>query len=338
MNEKLVSVIMSTCNTDEQYLLRAVESILMQTYKNIELILIIDGGDNVDCLSKYNDNRLHIIRHKNSLGLANRLNEGISLARGDYIARMDSDDYSLPDRLERQVCFMEENPEIDICSTFAKKFGDSDAIVINPYTKSSYICARLFVSNFIIHPTVMFRKESIKKYDIKYNQSYRYSQDYELWARLSNECTFAIIPRIELLYRVHSHQVSKAKKEIQENYFGETVSANLERLGLSRNDIKYIEVLGGRGKLTDAKKLRLFVDRCLLSNGNIHIYNQKVFKRVLYRCVFIVFLREHKLCLSFRYFRWHVFGYSFRKLFLRTKCWFQCKKINKKLLKRKICL
>ncbi len=320
IDEKKVSIIMSTCDAKEEHLVEAVNSILTQTYKNIELIVIIDGGKYNGCLSGYNDDRLHIIKHQKSLGLAARLNEGLSLAKGEYVARMDSDDYSLPERLSVQVRFMEEHPDVDICSTFARQFGGGNKVLVNPYTENDYICAQLFIGNAIIHPTVMFRMESIKKFDIKYDQKFRYSQDYDLWVTLSDKAVFAIIPKIELLYRIHGHQVSSKKKEIQEKYFRKTVSTNIVRLGLPNTDIQFIEFLHGRNKTIDYAEMSSFIEKCLLRNDDVCMYDRKAFKRVLFRRVFVALLKQRKFFLSVKYFRLHVFNYLFRKLLLQAKC------------------
>ena len=122
-NNSLVSVIMSTLNTKEEYLIPAIESILNQTYKNLELIIVIDGGNDDILIKKaFDDNRIKFIKHDTPMGLPYSLNEAIDMCKGDYIARMDSDDISLKNRISEQVNYMNKHREIDICSVFYIKF------------------------------------------------------------------------------------------------------------------------------------------------------------------------------------------------------------------------
>ena len=111
----------------EKYLAEAIKSILNQTYKNFEFIIVNDGSkdNSVEIIKNYmkKDNRIVLIDRENK-GLPYSLNEGISIAKGQYIARMDADDISLSNRFEKQIKYMEEN-KIDVCGSYIKLFGDN---------------------------------------------------------------------------------------------------------------------------------------------------------------------------------------------------------------------
>lgn len=311
----LVTVIMATCNTEKEYLGMSVESILAQTSQNIELIVIVDGGKYDGCLSKIKDNRLKVVVHKNTLGLAVRLNEAIKLAKGKYIVRMDSDDYALPDRLEKQYKFMEKHPEIDICGMFAKKFGNESGFLINANTTNKYIETELFINNILLHPTIMFRKSAISKYNIKYDEGFSCAQDYELWSRLCGTVKFAIMSEVGLMYRVHDGQISKSKRKKQIEFRNRIIKNNIKKMKLAESDLKYIGMLIDLESSLDTNKLADFIKRVLQKNKNVHVYDQKALKDVMYRHLFVVLLKNHKFGLAVRYLRSYTVYYVVKKKF-----------------------
>ena len=124
MNEVVVSVILPVFN-GEKFLTESINSILNQSFKKFELIVINDGStdNSYEYIKKFKDTRLSVINNDKNIGLSNSLNKGILVAKGKYIARMDQDDISLPDRLKKQVAFMDDNPGIGVCGTWLQTFG-----------------------------------------------------------------------------------------------------------------------------------------------------------------------------------------------------------------------
>ena len=335
MNEELVSIIMSTRDTEDEYLMASVHSILEQTHKNLELILIIDGGRYNECLLKIKDKRLRIIKHNKSLGLATRLNEGINLSKGKFVARMDSDDYALPDRIEKQYAFMRYHPEVDICSMFSKNFGDSKKVGMSVCITDDYIQSELFLNCILIHPTVMFRRLSIEKFSIKYNETFRCAQDYELWSRLAGKCFFATIPEIGIFYRKHNKQITADKKGEQEQYRDLTIKNNLKKLGFDEQYIQKINMLRGKISKNNINDAIQFIDECIYKNSVVQIYDKRVFKNVLYRHLFTVLLKNNHYLFCLRVLRLYDVFFVFRSVFLIGKCNFQIFKyrnIYKKLM------
>lgn len=210
----LVSVIMSVYNS-EQWLNLAIDSIIHQTYPNWELIIIDDASNESarQILQSYaSDKRITIHRRDSQHGLIKNLNLAIDLSKGDFIARMDADDISNPDRLTKQVAFLQQNPTVDAVASFITQINEKG----EPYRTwtddrkaSSYnsIKAIMPVTNCIAHPTVMIRASVLKKY--LYNESQMHLEDWDLWLRLLNDDR--IIEKINeplLLYRVHSGSVT----------------------------------------------------------------------------------------------------------------------------------
>ena len=185
--EPKISVIMPNYNTPVDMLTEAVNSILNQTYSNFEFIIVDDCSTNesYNYLKTISDSRIILIRNESNLGVTKSLNIALSHARGKYIARMDSDDISLSNRLEKQFLFMEEFPEIVVCGTYAREIGDGDN---NRYrkipTQKIYQCSVLFGNIYgLIHPSAFFRASILKKNNIWYDENIPAAQDYAICAQ-----------------------------------------------------------------------------------------------------------------------------------------------------------
>ncbi|WP_338487529.1 glycosyltransferase family 2 protein [Ruoffia tabacinasalis] len=216
MGKKLVSIIMSVYNTEPKILDQAIKSILNQTYKNFEFIIIDDNSDeNIKGqIESYQDARILFIQNKENLGLTKNLNKAIELSNGCYIARMDADDISHEKRIEKQVTFLNNNSKVGIVGTNAKSIGISQK-KIKMYSEHQDIKAQLLINSPMIHPSIMIRKSLLN--ENMYNESYRVAQDYELWSRLIWKTEFSNIQEELLFYRLHEKQVSN-KRTKDHNY------------------------------------------------------------------------------------------------------------------------
>jgi glycosyltransferase involved in cell wall biosynthesis len=185
----------------------AVRSILEQTYRDLELIVVDDGSadDTPRILSEWamQDDRIRFYRNERSMGLAHCLNRCTSEAKGEYLARMDADDVSLPSRLEKQVQYLDAHPEVDILGTAAFRVDNDGKIVgkMGIDTDHRQMASRIYLRNPFVHPTVMTRKSVFERLG-GYDESLLRGQDYDLWLRASSVCRFANLPEPLLLYRV----------------------------------------------------------------------------------------------------------------------------------------
>lgn len=198
-----VSVIM-TVYKRSIYLDEAIASILAQTFSELELIVVVEYSEAqasiVEQLQKINDPRLVVICNKKRLGFAASLNVGLDAARGEYIARMDDDDYSVLERLQVQVDFLDAHPDIDIIGSYMQCFGDCEDVWDSLATEDAEIRVRLLSETQIYHPSAMMRTASLRKYGLRYDPSF-FTEDYALWARAAEHCKFANIPRVLVRYR-----------------------------------------------------------------------------------------------------------------------------------------
>jgi glycosyltransferase involved in cell wall biosynthesis len=180
-----VSVVTSVYN-GEAYLKECIESILNQTYRDFEFIILNNGSTDQtpDILNQYRDPRLQII-HQDNLGLSRSLNKGVHLSNSDLIARLDADDYSSPQRLEKQIAFMEKNVNVVLCGSRRKELvGSKIFFSLVPFIeKDENIRKTVSCFNPLSHSTIMFRKKAFIEAG-GYRDQFKYAQDYNLWVRM----------------------------------------------------------------------------------------------------------------------------------------------------------
>jgi glycosyltransferase involved in cell wall biosynthesis len=252
------------------YISESIESILSQTFDNFELIIIDDGStDNSrDIVKSYHDSR--IILQENPHDFIRSLNTGIELSKGKYIARMDADDIMLPNRLEIQYRYMEDNPETDVCGSWMEAFGQGSYPMKLP-VKHEDIQAKMLFHNCLFHPTVMLRRESISglpSFPNIYRQEFIYAEDYKLWTDLAMAgLHFANIPEILVKYCISETQSTSRFASRMYNSSIRTQSEYLEYVSekLVENDERLFE----------------FIDQTIgFFNENILTFN--TIKRVIY--------------------------------------------------------
>ena len=187
-----VSVLMSVYN-GERYLREAVESILNQTFTDFEFIIIEDGSTDATprILRSYSDSRIVLVDNQENLGLTRSLNEGLVLAQGEYVARMDADDISLPHRLEKQVAFLERHPKVGIVGSACQVVdasGRRQGLNHAP-TRDLQIRWVSLLNNPFWHPTVIMRRDVLLRNGLSYDEAFQTAQDYDLWTRML-KCTY----------------------------------------------------------------------------------------------------------------------------------------------------
>lgn len=205
-----ISILMPVYKTS-QYLREAIDSILAQTFTDFELIILNDcSPDNAEeVLDGYDDPRIvRYLGEKNS-GLANVLNIGMQIAKGKYIARMDSDDISMPERLEIQVNYLESHPDIDLCSCGMKMFGARNDTWIRESDPEKVKVTALFFSP-ILHASSVWRRDSFDKAGLRFRQEMVPAEDYDLWCRaLASGMKMVNLPDCLYLYRIHPNQATE---------------------------------------------------------------------------------------------------------------------------------
>ncbi|MEO5377937.1 MAG: glycosyltransferase [Magnetococcus sp. DMHC-6] len=212
MNAFPVTVLTSVFN-GAVYLDAAIASILAQSFTNFEFILIDDASTDATphMLAKWarRDARIVLVRNDSNMGLTRSLNKGLLLARGEWIARQDADDISMPQRLEKQLAFLANHPEVGILGTgiivIDNQGNKEQKSYINP-TNHTAICWRLLSDNPFFHTSVIFRRELVL--ECPYDITWRFGQDFDLWRRLLQRTKGANLPKPLVYYRCHTDRVS----------------------------------------------------------------------------------------------------------------------------------
>lgn len=216
------------------YLREAVDSILRQSLGDFELILINDGStdESPQIIASYDDPRIVVLHHPKNVGLIVSLNEGLELARGQYIARMDADDISVSTRFAKQVEFLENYPEVGILGTRAIQFGAAHGPMRPPINHDDIRCQLLFQSGFV-HSSVMMRTAMMRAKNLLYGD-FRHAEDLELWQRCAEEFKLANLPDRLVQYRVHPQSITgnPANAEIVRQTIGRIDRKSLARVGV----------------------------------------------------------------------------------------------------------
>jgi glycosyltransferase involved in cell wall biosynthesis len=278
LNPPKVTVLMPVYDS-EKYLGEAIESILNQTFKDFELLIICDNpSDNIkSTLDHYLqlDGRI-VVHYQERMGLIASLNKGCRLARGLYIARMDADDISLPKRLETQVMFLDSHPEVGVLGSRAQMCVNGHLQPLYPLPipgENGLIKWQLIFSCPMVHPTVMMRRDLLDQVG-GYNSNMKHAEDYDLWRRLSFVTQFSNLQNVFLYLRKHELSVSHIHQLEQRD-----TSIKISQLMIS-------EVLGEDIPLDDVKRL--------WNNGQMSLSDVLNAANFIYR-VCHVFIRETRL-------------------------------------------
>lgn len=216
MNSAPLTVLLPVYN-GEKYVADAVESILNQSYSEFELLIIDDGStdDSYKIISAYSDPRIRILKNEENRGLIYSLNRGIKEAKGKFVARLDADDYALPVRLELQMSFMNENPEVALCSTgFIVDNGTSKREVTYK-SRHNEIKFDFLNQCHICHGSAVWNNDLLKKNNLFFNPEFSHAEDFDLFARIMEMFPVHNLPEKLSVIRKHSENVSRVFSETQ---------------------------------------------------------------------------------------------------------------------------
>ena len=231
-NQPLISVVMPVYNC-ERFVGEAIDSILNQTNKNFELIIVNDGSTDHSekVILSFNDERIKYIRNQVNAGPSFATNRGFSLAKGKYVAGADSDDIYKPERLQKQVDYMENNHNVDILSSGYEAFGSENYVFRRTYNNNqirSYFLWAMLIPN----PCFVIRRSLLLKHNLRFDESIMAGQDYEFWERVScfTKAHYYITNDILFKYRVHKNSISFKRNIIAQKTIGIVRERQLKRL------------------------------------------------------------------------------------------------------------
>lgn len=290
-----VSVLMPVYNA-EAYLAEAIDSIISQTFTEWELILVNDGSTDKseEIILSYSDTRIRYSKNVENKGIIYTRNLMIEMASAEYIAFLDSDDISMPDRLNQQVSFLENNPDYALCGTWSimtNKDGKQIRKINMPSCYEDIKCSLLFVNTFV-QSSMMIRKEILVKHP--YDKGYPVAEDYELWCRLSRLYKLKNLPVHLTKYRWHGDNISQSKKEQMDSLVKGIYKRELNVIGIKPTD----EELSLHAAIKDRtiikqptkaylKGLRVWLRKLANSETSKEIYNRDAFiSTIAFRWIF----------------------------------------------------
>src|SRR5262249_51344336 len=294
-----VSVVMSVFN-GEKYLRQAVDSILNQTFRDFEFIIIDDGSTDhsKEILEKYatKDSRVHLISRENR-GESKSRNEAVALAQGELIAMMDADDICQPERLETQITFLNAHPSCGcVGSSVIYINGRGQKLFVRhmPENHAEICQAHLMgYGGMIVHPSAILKRSALD-FAAGYDETFSAASDYDLWCRIAVKYELANLQIPLLLYRYHSAGITQAKAHIQRDLVNRVLRRELERAGrassvslngnlvihaddprwvstVARRDGFYYSAVtyGGRRLKIAVKECNIAATECIKAAGNL---------------------------------------------------------------------
>ena len=319
MNEPLVSVVMPVYNT-ASYLEEAMDSILRQSYENLELIAVNDGSTDAsgEILARYEqaDGRVRVLSQENA-GISAARNKGMEAASGKYIAVMDSDDVSLPERLAKQVALMESRPDVGLCGTRCAFFGDMGEYVgAAPPTDPERIkCSLLFLPT-ISHTSVMMRRDLVINHALRYSPDLEVAEDYEFYTQFLPYCRITNLP--DVLMGIRTHRESTTRRIAGDKGLGVVHKQQLEALGIHPTEEElglHLSIsVGDLGKSRDhIDGVESWLCRLLTANRASRIYGEKALAADLFQRWLCACFSEYKLGMwTWRKFRASELSRGFR--------------------------
>ncbi|AZO70469.1 MULTISPECIES: glycosyltransferase family A protein [unclassified Mesorhizobium] len=260
-NAPLISVLLPVYNA-EPYVAAAIQSILRQDYGRLEVIAINDGSTDksLEILERFrgDDSRVSIISRENR-GLVASLNEGLRMAQGELVARMDADDFAYPWRLSRQAALFAARPELGFCGALVDPLlhgriarGRPDPV----FRLGLPVLSKFFT--IFMHPTVVYNRDVIAEADLHYDGSYRHAEDFDLFRRLTDRYPAALMEESLLIYRVHSGSVtSRHTREMRRTHL-KIVAENLEPEGLAEDGAD-LRAIGDRVSFETVRRVAEFI-------------------------------------------------------------------------------
>lgn len=315
----------------EKYLNEAIDSILNQTFSDFELIIIndgsTDGSENI--ILSYNDNRIKYFVNEKNIGILHTRLRMIAKAKGQYIAYLDNDDIAMTDRFEKEVEFLDNNPDYALCGAWGIMIGSDGKYLkkMNLSANDEDIKSNLLFSNCFIQSSMMFRRDILVQNP--YDEAFPLAKDYNLWCILSEKYKLKNLSAHLVKYRWHATNESLKKKELMTSLTKKVMKRQLDNLGVNVTDEELNVHYAISDKLAQSMSdtqylqiLKLWLRKLVAANKTKAKYNNKAFiSMVCFRWIFAC-KERNRIFLALRLpifpspaVLWHLF----KLLYQRTK-------------------
>jgi glycosyltransferase involved in cell wall biosynthesis len=242
------------------YVGAAIQSILAQEHDAFELLIVDDASTDgsLDVVRSFRDPRIHVLHNESNLKLAHALNRGLAEAKGDLIARMDSDDVARPDRLVRQEDFMRRAPDTGASGSWVSVFGVGRRFVLPYLCRPDSVAAFALFDSPVCHPSVILRRSVLQQHALCFDPGFNPSEDYDLWERLLRVSRMANLNAVLLDYRVHARSMTRSDWGRMDMMGGQIVERQFQRHGvvLTADALAFHRRLSVGAGLSDAEELQ----------------------------------------------------------------------------------
>jgi len=286
MRKPSISVLMPVYNA-APYLKEAIDSILSQTFSDFEFLIINDGStdNSEEIILSYNDTRIRYVKNEQNIKLIATLNRGIALCKGEYIARMDADDVSLPTRLETQFTFMESHPDVALCGSWFVSLDNDHNISKYKPTHNEIMFQMLFQCH-LCHPSLMLRRKNILYFDLKFDINFSHAEDYDFFVRIGRHFQLANIQEVLLKYRIHEGSVSAKHKSIQIENSIKIKQREFHNIGIEINNILLEDFTRLNYQdydkiLSSTTTIKTLLEDLILANEKAKYFDQAYFSKKL---------------------------------------------------------
>ena len=276
----------------EGYIGDAIQSILGQNFQDFDILLIDDGSTDrsIEVMRSFHDPRITIVRNETNLGIPRTRNRGLELARGEYIALLDSDDRASPHRLQKQAAYLDAHPDCVQVGSWCRMMNEQGIPLKKTKRQPTHpdeVKAELLFRCCLSNRTIMGRTETLRKFG--YRNDFPRCQDYDLHVRLSSQFKMANIPECLVLGRIHHQQITALTPDLGDEKKRQIISAQLEDLGVSFSpeDLDPHLMLSRMRKMQfapDAKYIRWAEEwllRLLQANQTARKYESHFFSKIL---------------------------------------------------------
>ena len=280
----------------ELYVAEAIQSILEQTFTDFEFIIVNDGSTDrsFEIIQSFNDKRIKLINNDKNIGNYPSRNKGHRMAKGNYICVMDADDVSLPNRLERQYMFMEDNPDVGIAGSSFRIYGSQQDIICE--TEYELLKVMLLCNNPMTHSSLLMRRSMLQKYNLFfYNERYYYAADYYMISQAVRFFRVTNIPEVLIHYRTHAQQITSNSRERQNAFADDIALEQLKNFEIETNEAEkqlHLATIKGKALRLDQKDALWDWKNKLIKANQIISYYKSQFLEHLFDALFT---KQHTL-------------------------------------------
>lgn len=313
MNNTVDITVFIALYNSEKYIKETIESILNQTFKNFEILIINDASTDksVHIVNSIADDRIRLIHNETNKGICFTRQKGVEEAKGKYIAILDADDIAMPERLEKQFLFLENNPEIVLCGSNAKFIDENNNEIDHVHNlncEPDLVKIMLLFANQFINSSILCKKEVMLTIG---GYTKPIAEDYDLFVRIAKNHKTSNLKEKLVAYRMHNVSDSRTKKDLYAIAEKEILGYQYKNLNIKQT-LEYIPYLlfHKNYNVIQQKDIFPFFDSLIKSNNDLKIYDKTLFENIFLKVWIEVILQKKNCRETWKLFSHPIFKFS----------------------------